>query len=41
LAAGLHTRFGVYSAGVEPAKDPKHMVAPQLGRLRALGVVGR
>ncbi|MFE0024440.1 NrfD/PsrC family molybdoenzyme membrane anchor subunit [Amycolatopsis sp. NPDC059021] len=33
LAAGLCTRFGVYQAGVESAKDPKYVVVPQRARL--------
>jgi formate-dependent nitrite reductase membrane component NrfD len=33
LAAGLCTRFGVYNAGVESAKDPKYVVVPQRERL--------
>jgi formate-dependent nitrite reductase membrane component NrfD len=33
LAAGLCTRFGVYNAGVESAKDPKYVVIPQRERL--------
>ncbi|HWD01331.1 MAG TPA: NrfD/PsrC family molybdoenzyme membrane anchor subunit [Amycolatopsis sp.] len=33
LAAGLCTRFGVYQAGVESAKDPKYVVVPQRERL--------
>lgn len=35
LAAGLCTRFGVYSAGVESTKDPKYVVVPQRERSRA------
>ncbi|SEP37452.1 Formate-dependent nitrite reductase, membrane component NrfD [Amycolatopsis saalfeldensis] len=34
LAAGLCTRFGVYAAGVESARDPKYVVVPQRERLR-------
>jgi formate-dependent nitrite reductase membrane component NrfD len=37
LAAGLCTRFGVYSAGVESARDPKYVVVPQRERLRQRG----
>ncbi|WP_245975516.1 NrfD/PsrC family molybdoenzyme membrane anchor subunit [Amycolatopsis palatopharyngis] len=33
LAAGLCTRFGVYSAGVESTKDPKYVVVPQRERM--------
>ncbi|WP_326837462.1 NrfD/PsrC family molybdoenzyme membrane anchor subunit [Amycolatopsis rhabdoformis] len=33
LAAGLCTRFGVYQAGVESAKDPKYVVIPQRARM--------
>jgi formate-dependent nitrite reductase membrane component NrfD len=33
LAAGLCTRFGVYQAGVESARDPKYVVVPQRARL--------
>lgn len=33
LAAGLCTRFGVYSAGVQSTQDPKYVVIPQRARL--------
>lgn len=42
LAASALTRFGVFEAGIESAKDPKYVVEPQLRRLaerRAAGVV--
>lgn len=35
LAAGLATRFGVFYAGQESARDPKYTVVPQRARLRS------
>ena len=32
VGAGLCTRFGVYNAGVESAKDPRYVVIPQKAR---------
>jgi hypothetical protein len=42
LAGAVCTRFGIFEAGQESAKDPKYTVAPQRARLerrRELGVV--
>ncbi|MGO2037713.1 MAG: NrfD/PsrC family molybdoenzyme membrane anchor subunit [Brevibacterium sp.] len=41
-AASAYTRFGVLEAGIESAKDPRHVVEPQRARLeerRARGIV--
>jgi hypothetical protein len=35
LAAGACTRFGVFNAGMESARDPKYTVVPQRERLNA------
>jgi hypothetical protein len=43
MAGSLLTRFGVFEAGIESAKDPKYTVQPQKERLaerRARGDVG-
>ncbi|MQA09827.1 MAG: polysulfide reductase [Pseudonocardiaceae bacterium] len=37
LAAGACTRFGVFRAGVNSARDPRYVVAPQRDRLRGRG----
>jgi hypothetical protein len=33
LAGSALTRFGIFAAGVESAKDPKYTVVPQRERL--------
>jgi hypothetical protein len=43
MAGSLLTRFGIFDAGIESAKDPKYTVQPQKERLadrRARGTVG-
>ncbi|CCH78848.1 exported hypothetical protein [Nostocoides japonicum T1-X7] len=41
LAASAFTRFGVFEAGIESAKDPRYTIEPQRRRLegrRAAGI---
>jgi hypothetical protein len=40
LAGSFATRFGVYEAGVESARDPKYTVVPQRRRLAGRGPAG-
>ena len=35
VAASAATRFGIFHAGLESARDPKYTVVPQRQRLRA------
>jgi hypothetical protein len=35
VAASLTTRFGIFEAGLESARDPKYTVVPQRERVRA------
>lgn len=40
LTASVFTRFGVFEAGIESAKDPRYTVEPQLHRLAARRAAG-
>jgi hypothetical protein len=37
VAASLMTRFGVFEAGLQSARDPKYVVVPQKERLAQRG----
>lgn len=40
LAASALTRFGVFEAGIESAKDPRYTIEPQKRRLAARRAAG-
>ena len=40
LAASACTRFGVFHAGIESAKDPRYTISPQKRRLAARRAAG-